>query len=92
MSDKHTYIEMYNANTYGSWEQASDAGGVYIAVVFSVDEPRHGAGFSIMEDMRDAIGVACVMMDGSCAIRTRTRIGSVADQNYIYPADTAIET
>lgn len=92
MSNKHTYIEMYNASTYDSWEQAWDSGGVYISIVFSVDEPQHGAGFSIMEDVRDAIGVACVMMDGNCNIKTRTRIGSVTDQNYIYPEGQAIET
>ncbi len=83
----HTFIEMYNANAYDSWEQAWDAGGVYITTVFSVDEPRHGAGFAIMEDMRDAIETACVMMDGSYKIKTRTRIGSVADQNYIHHTD-----
>jgi hypothetical protein len=83
----HTYIEMYNANAYDSWEQAWDAGGVYITVVFSVDEPRHGAGFAIMEDMRDAIETACVMMDGSYKIKTRTRIGPVTDRNYIHHTD-----
>ena len=84
MTDKHTFIEMYNTSNYDSWEQAWKFGGVYITTVFSVDEPREGAGFSIMEDMRDAIETACCMMDSNCEIKTRTRIGPVADNIYIY--------
>lgn len=87
MTDKHTFIEMYNASNYDSWEQAWKLGGVYILPVFSVDEPQHGAGFSIMEDVRDAVLLACEMMDGNSAVKTRTRIGSVADNNYIYPKE-----
>ena len=83
MNDKHTFIEMYNASNYDSWEQAWKSGSVYIATVFSVDEPQHGAGLSIMEDMRDAIVLACQMMDSNCEVKLRTRIGSVTDNNYI---------
>jgi len=48
MTDKHTFIGMYNSSIYDVWEQVWKFGGVYITTVFSVDEPRHGAGFSIM--------------------------------------------
>lgn len=84
MSDKHTFIEMYNSSNYDSWEQAWKFGAVYITTVFSVDEPREGVGFSIMEDMHDAIETACCMMDSNSEIKLRTRIGPVSDNNYIY--------
>jgi len=83
MNDKHIFIEMYNASNYDSWEQAWKSGAVYITIVHSVDEPQHGAGLSTMEDVRDAIVVACQMMDSNCDVKLRTRIGSVADNNYI---------
>ena len=83
MTDKHTFIEMYNSSNYDSWEQAWKFGGVYITVVHSVDEPQHGAGFSIMEDVRAAIMEACNMMNSNCEVETRIRIGPVADNNYI---------
>jgi len=90
MTDKHTFIEMYNSSNYDSWEQAWKFGGVYITTVFSVDEPRHGAGFSIMEDVRDAIETACQMMNSNCEVKTRPRVGPVADNIYIYQGDNNV--
>jgi len=48
-------------------------GAVYTVAIHSVDEPHHGAGKYIMDDILAAINVTCEMLDGSPHVRTRIR-------------------
>ncbi len=68
-----TYIEMFNADTYYTWDMAENLGAVYTMTVHSVDEPEHGAGKYIVDDILHAINITAVMMDGNANIKTRIR-------------------
>ena len=56
-----TTICMYNESIYDSWEQAEKLGGVYSTSVNS----------SIVEEVSQAILVACTMVDGNAKINLR---------------------
>ena len=56
-----TTLCMYNASSYDSWEQAEKLGGVYAT---SVDS-------SIVEEVSQAILVACTMVDSNAKITIR---------------------
>jgi hypothetical protein len=60
-----TRIEMYRTDSYDNWHSAENAGGVYACPVHSVDEPEHGSGAFIMNDIITAITTAVNMMDGN---------------------------
>ena len=68
-----TYIDMFNVDNYYTWEMAELQGAVYTVAIHSVDEPHHGAGKYIMDDILAAINVTCTMLDGSPHVRTRIR-------------------
>lgn len=59
-----TYIEMYRTDDYDNWHSAERDGAVYSTPVHSVDEPEHGAGAFIMDDVITAITTAITMMQG----------------------------
>jgi hypothetical protein len=67
------HIEMYREDQYESWEDAENAGGVYDFPVHSVDEPEHGAGAFIMDDIITAITTAAIMMDANAVIEYRIK-------------------
>ena len=56
-----TTICMYNESIYDSWGQAEKLGGVYSTSVNS----------SIVEEVSQAILVACTMVDGNAKINLR---------------------
>ena len=56
-----TTICMYNASNYDSWEQAEKLGGIYSTNVDS----------SSVEEVSQAILVACTMVDGNAKINLR---------------------
>ena len=68
-----TYIDMFNVDNYDTWEKAKYSGAVYTVAIYSVDEPHHGAGNYIMDDIMATINVTCNMLDGSPHVRTRIR-------------------
>jgi uncharacterized protein YabN with tetrapyrrole methylase and pyrophosphatase domain len=68
-----THIQMFNVDTYDTWDMAENLGAVYTVVVHSVDEPDHGAGKYIMDDILHAINETANMLAGSPHIRTRIR-------------------
>ena len=68
-----TYIQMFNVDTYDTWDMAENQGAVYTVAIHSVDEPHHGAGKYIMDDIMATINVTCNMLDGSPHVRTRIR-------------------
>jgi len=41
--------------------------------IHSVDEPHHGAGKYIMDDIMNAINLTCDMLDGGANVKTRIR-------------------
>jgi hypothetical protein len=67
----NTFIEMYNASDYPSWEAAENHGAVYISFVHSVDDPLNEPGKSFCYDMMEAAYNAARMMDGNANIETR---------------------
>lgn len=66
-----TIIEMYNGSNYSSWEQAKNFGAVYRSTVYSVDEPEHMIGRSIVADVIAAALQAARMVDSGAQIYTR---------------------
>ena len=66
-----TIIEMYNGSNYSSWEQAENSGAVYRSTVYSVDEPEHMIGRSIVADVIAAALQAARMVDSGAQIYTR---------------------
>ena len=68
-----TYIQMFNVDTYETWETAELLGAVYTMTIHSVDEPQHGAGKYIMDDILHAINITAIMMNGNAHIKTRIR-------------------
>lgn len=68
-----TYIDMFNVDNYYTWEMAENQGAVYTVTIYSVDEPEHGAGKYIVDDILHAINITAIMMDGNARIKTRIR-------------------
>ena len=68
-----TYIDMFNVDTYDTWETAELLGAVYTLTIHSVDEPQHGAGKYIIDDILRAIYITAIMMNGKASINTRIR-------------------
>jgi len=66
-----TYIDMFNVDTYDTWDMAENQGAVYTVAIHSVDEPRHGAGKFIMDDIMNAINETAIMLVGNPNIKTR---------------------
>ena len=71
MKLQNTFIEMYNAAQYPSWEAADNHGGIYSSIVYMVDEPFNQPGEAFIFDMMEAAHTAAKMMDGSAEIQTR---------------------
>jgi len=68
-----TYIDMFSVDNYYTWEMAELQGAVYTVAIHSVDEPHHGAGKYIMDDIMNAINLTCDMLDGGANVKTRIR-------------------
>ena len=68
-----TYIEMYRTDDYDNWHSAEQDGAVYSTDVYSVDEPEHGAGAYIIDDIVTAITTAAIMMDAHADIVYRIK-------------------
>jgi hypothetical protein len=68
-----TYIQMFNVDNYYTWEMAENQGAVYTVAIHSVDEPQHGAGKYIMDDILHAIYTTATMVGGNPHIKTRIR-------------------
>jgi len=66
-----TYIEMFNVDNYDTWDKAENHGAIYTMTIHSVDEPRHGAGKFIMNDIIAAINETAIMLVGTPNIKTR---------------------
>lgn len=67
----NTFIEMYNADHYFSWEDAARYGGVYSSIVHMVDDPDHPTSTALLEDVMEAAHNAARMMDSNARIETR---------------------
>ena len=68
-----TYIQMFNADNYDTWDMAEFQGAVYTVAIHSVDEPHHGAGKYIVQDILHAINETAHMLVGKPHIKTRIR-------------------
>ena len=67
----NTFIEMYNASDYPSWEAAENCGAIYSSIVHTVDDPFNEPGKGFCFDMMEAACNAAQMMDGNANIETR---------------------